>query len=108
MGEEKRYCDGAIWERFGYHGCSNRGKINEGGKWWCKIHVPSTVTARADKRQKKWDAEWAETQRQCERATKINDAQASVIKIATEYCHGEATRGALERTVNYLEEVLAQ
>lgn len=41
----------------GFRQCTNKGTIEENGKWWCKKHAPSIVQARQDHSQRIYDME---------------------------------------------------
>lgn len=48
-------CAARIWGTwYDRHPCSRRGVVEEGGKVWCKQHVPSVVAARRDEREARW------------------------------------------------------
>ncbi len=59
---EKKRCSEIVFgaNAFHQHACSNTGKIERDGKFYCGIHDPIAVTARMNARNKKWDREWAE------------------------------------------------
>ena len=42
-------CCGRIWDSFGFGAfapCSNTGKVERDGKWWCGIHDPVKVAEK--------------------------------------------------------------
>lgn len=50
----KAKCAGSIYEpRVGFHPCYHHGKVEEDGKFWCRIHLPSRAKARRDKQSDK-------------------------------------------------------
>ena len=59
---DKRRCSENVTSQGGWHRhqCSKNAKVEEGGKWWCKIHSPSYVKSRRAALEAKWDREAAE------------------------------------------------
>jgi hypothetical protein len=49
----KHMCNGRVpaSNGFGTVPCSRAGVIEENGKWWCRQHAPSAVTAKREKRR---------------------------------------------------------
>ena len=46
--------------------CSRNGKVERGGKWYCKQHDPVAVEERRVVRQREWEAKW-EADREADR-----------------------------------------
>lgn len=36
--------------------CTRTGSVEEGGKWWCKQHAPSTEAKKKAERESRWQA----------------------------------------------------
>ena len=52
-----RRCDEFVPLGGGYTGtCRHPAKAEEGGKWWCGVHLPSARQARHERREKAQDA----------------------------------------------------
>lgn len=76
-GKDDVRCSARIFSDFGNRQCSRRGKVQEGGKWYCHQHRPSAVKARCKaswerhdaKRQARHDARDAAEKRLIDAAT---------------------------------------
>lgn len=51
-------CASKTYSNMGWYPCRNKGKVEEGGKLWCRTHAPSIVAERRRERNAKWDAKW--------------------------------------------------
>jgi len=60
----KKNCSGKIWGDYLYRPCSSTGSLEHDGHWWCKKHHPPSVAARGEARQAKYEAQWAEQDKQ--------------------------------------------
>ena len=80
----KHTCCGNSWEGHNSYRCGKTASIEEGGKWYCRIHAPSLVAAKRDARDAKWRASRfaAETARR--RAQLISDAKAKIVELTRE------------------------
>lgn len=60
---EKHPCSGLVWKSQGawgrHYACSNPGKVERDGKWWCGTHDPERVADREEKRRRREEAEQA-------------------------------------------------
>lgn len=74
------HCAKTMYRGYGITGdhCVRKGVLKHGGKLWCRQHYPPNVEAKRAAREKKWDAEIAETRRQHQ----IEQAKADVIAAA--------------------------
>jgi uncharacterized Zn finger protein (UPF0148 family) len=76
---------------FGYYPCSNRGKYEVDGKWYCGVHNPEAVKRREERiaerdrrRQEQWDRQWKKEQHATKAANAlrgIDDPEAWVAEV---------------------------
>jgi len=52
-------CSGKVSSGSGWgsHQCSRKASVEEGGKWWCKQHLPSAEKARRETSEARWKAQ---------------------------------------------------
>jgi len=67
--ETKQRCEARVcYDSWGHsHQCYKPAIIQQDGKWYCKIHDPEYIEQKKQERQRKWDAEWSEKQKQWHR-----------------------------------------
>lgn len=55
---EKHTCEKVVWDRFNSqpHGVS--ASLEHNGRWYCKMHHPPTLKAKADAKYAAWQAKW--------------------------------------------------
>lgn len=83
-----RECAGRIYDgRAGFFNCCNKAKYAEGGKRYCKIHLPSAVKARKDKRDAKWNEKWTAEKVLWEAKEGLEAARLAVCEVAKENEH---------------------
>lgn len=75
-------CAAEVWGGWHIHPCTRAGRVKEGGKWWCKQHVPSLAKARTAERDRKWQEKW---DRQDKERAEAKAAQAEVQRRADCY-----------------------
>jgi len=79
MTEEKKRCAKRVYNgSFRGSLCSKPYFATEDGGDWCKVHAPSTIKAKNEKRE----ALWAKQRKQREAGYAIGDAQRAVIDVA--------------------------
>lgn len=71
--------------QYGAHNCSRTATIEEGGKWWCKQHVPSIVAARREKRNSEWEKKWAADRAAADHRAAITAADRAVVEAAVRW-----------------------
>lgn len=59
MTAPKHQCSTRVYGRFRGSNCSKAAKIERNGKWYCGVHDPEKVAARAAKRTEEFEAGWA-------------------------------------------------
>ena len=67
-----------IFRGWSSHVCGKRASLNEDGQWWCRTHAPSSVAARAAKRE----AKRAPHQAALDRRIKRKDARDRIVAAA--------------------------
>jgi len=79
---EKRQCAAVVYVGFHRTDCALPAKYEEDGKWWCHVHVPSRVKAKAEKLRAKREAESAERRAKRSRETALAAATEALVKAA--------------------------
>lgn len=59
QGTVKVRCSELVTRYFESHQCDRFSVATEDGKPWCRQHLPSTIKAKQEAREKSWKAEWA-------------------------------------------------
>lgn len=67
---EPRYCDKIVYggnAPWGGARCSNKAKVEHGGKWYCGVHSPEGEARRKQRQHARWAEERARNERRLER-----------------------------------------
>ena len=95
MADTAERCAGRVWSGNWPSQCLRKGKILEGGKYWCATHAPSREKDRRAKQRAKWDED-AERQRKKGAAEEARD---NIVVVAIGWADGLATPEALKNAV---------
>ena len=57
-------CSKQIYANYSRHPCSRKGVVEREGKFYCKQHDPVRIKTREERRNRKWNQEWAEAKAQ--------------------------------------------
>ena len=109
MAEKKPRCVQIVGRDWGGASpCLRPGVVLEDGKHWCKQHVPSAQRRRREASNAKWRAERAAREARDDRLSRIDDAEAAVVKAAEAFAdsgpHNCAEQGRLRAAVEVLRE----
>jgi len=83
----------------GFHQCMRKGYIEEEEKLWCKTHAPSTMAAKRQTANEKYQEETIRWK--CRVA--MDEARGNLVKIAVMFINHECSHDELERVVKEYE-----
>jgi len=93
---DTKHCSVTVWEGRGWsHQCCRNGKYEEGGKLYCKQHLPSQVA----KKQKAWNDDFDRKMVADKLKWKKKAARYSISETAINYFKQKATFEDLEKVV---------
>ena len=90
------------------HQCGNRGAIEEGGYYWCRIHHPTAMKRKRVERDRQWRREYEERRERETRADALRTAEKEIIALARGCLKQEASFDALMTAVEKYESLLAK
>lgn len=90
MSDDRKVCSVRVYpsDRAGsFHGhmCSKAAKVEREGKWYCGIHDPVLLAAKATERHTKWEAEYAASRKRND----LSSAAADLLAICEIFLGGD-------------------
>lgn len=101
---DRHTCEKRLWSSFAgpghLHGVG--AKYEHLGKWYCKIHHPPTLKAKAIEWDRKCQAEWDAKRVARNKDAAIRKAEQRVLKAAGEHRFGHMSTSALQEAIREL------